>query len=159
MGSNFFSKASSVQVFAKSPHFDEGSYIVELGNIKLIESNDKKKEFIVISTLLKAVKNAGPKAPTVGQEPAQVYEVPGNHDLGAANWKQFLCACLDIDIDNNELSDDEWLELSDGVLNGDLEGTTVELKCHIIQTRKGDDFTIHTWKGVPSPETLASYGL
>lgn len=147
---------ASANVFESSPHFGEGKFIVRIKEVKQVEGSSDN--YIAIETELLASKAVGPDSPAVGMEPAHVFKYPGQNNMGVSTWMQFLCSTLNTEPEAQ--TDDEWAELSEKITEDNaLEGETLELHCHTIITKAGNEFTKHVWKGEPDAETLKTYSL
>lgn len=148
-----FSKMSSVETFSKSKYFQEGIYIVKLKDVKMIQ-NRHGDDMIVIETEVLEGKSDHPNAPVSGESAAQIWNM--KKDMGLPNWKGFLCAAFVGE--TKGLSDEEWEELSDNVLDkGILNGTEMFLEAFMIQTKTKNDFTVHTWGGPADENTYKKF--
>lgn len=157
MGS-IFDDLDQATVFENSKYFQAGMYIVDIGACKFISGGHKGDSF-VIEAKIAGVKSDHADAPQVGETAAQVWNASGEkRDIGRNTWLAFLCAAYGVE--QSKYDGAQWKTVSERVLEGALNGTRlrVEVWMKTIQ-RTGKPFTMHTWRGVPSVEELAEFGL
>jgi hypothetical protein len=155
-----FSKLSSVKTYDQSKYFQEGQYLAEITRVKLNEGGYKGDSFVIETTIRAAISDHD-AAPDVGESAAHVWSASGDkRELGLSNWKAFLKAAFGIDEAEKRLTDSDWEELSNGVIEDDLAvGKLMRLECWMKQTKSGNPFTMHKWLREATDADRAEFGL
>lgn len=154
-----FSNLSQVKTFEKSKWFQPGKYLVEIEEIKFIESGNKGDSFVIQGKVI-AVESEHAAAPKVGETAANVWNASGEkRNIGLSSWKSFLQAAFGKD-EINAMDDEALEELSGSVIDdGALDGMPMLLDVWMTETKAGGNFTKHDWKRPATPEDFAEFGL
>ena len=148
---NPFAGVEKAQVARGGVYFLPGTYKVEVKSVKLKQSR-KKDDLLIIETLVLESDNADRPA---GSCPSQVINF--KHDAALGNVKAFVAAGLGLDAtkDEAEVNAQVTGDLCNQVCSDDqpFAGLVLNLSAVNIETREGNEFTIHNWS--PSPELLA----
>ncbi len=153
-----FDNLDQAEVFEQSAYFQPGRYIVAIKACKFISGGHKGDSF-VIETTVRGIASEHPEAPKVGETAAQVWNASGDkRDIARNTWLGFLCAAYGCK--QTEYNGEEWKNVSNAVIEQNaLEGTLLFLEVFMKTTRAGNPFTQHAWKGTPTKEQLAEFGL
>ena len=166
---DIFDNLDQATVFENSKYFQSGIYIVDIQACKFISGGHKGDSF-VIEAVIAGVKSTHEKAPQVGETAAQVWNASGEkRDIGRNTWLGFLCAAYGVKQD--KYTGEQWKAISTAVMDGgalnggpssSTPGTPTRLRLEVwMKTieRTGKPFTMHGWRGMPSVEELAEFGL
>ena len=153
MGS-IFKKLSGVVVNDSSKYFKDGTYIVE---IKAVSEAGRDKDHFCIECEVLATKSEDDDAPAAGQTAAEVWKQNDKWGMGVQRWVGFVCAVLDIS--PTDLTDDEWEEMSEKVLEGEFKGYRMKLECFTIMTKQDKPFTKHKWHRQVTESDLREFDL
>lgn len=126
----------------KDPFFTQGNYKVQIVGVKLWESKKDNSELFIIRG--KIVESDNP-ALKPGMVAAQVIKISGNVSA-LGNIKAFVAACLGVSPDDeaglSEITEESLLEALE---KDEFNDIVLGLRCTIVKTRKGTDFTTHNW--------------
>ncbi|MDP6424616.1 MAG: hypothetical protein QGG14_07725 [Planctomycetota bacterium] len=153
-----FDNADQVKIFENSAYFQPGRYIVSINACKLITNGHNGDSFVVECKVLGALSES-PTAPVAGALAAHVWNASGDkRDMARATWFGFLCACFGVE--QSAYDNAQWKQISEQVIeHGALNGKIQYLECFNKPTRAGNPFTKHNWKGTPTAELMAEFGL
>lgn len=153
-----FDNLDQAQVFENSKYFQPGRYIVEINACKFNQAGFKGDSFVIEATIVAAI-SEHPEAPKVGELAAQVWNASGEkRDIARNTWLGFLCNVYGVKPD--EYSGEQWKAISAQVIdNNALKGTRLYLEVFMKTTKANNPFTQHAWRGVPTAEQLAEFGL
>jgi hypothetical protein len=153
-----FDNLDQAQVFENSKYFQPGRYIVDINACKFNMAGFKGDSFVIEATVVAAISDH-PDAPKPGELAAQVWNASGEkRDIARNTWLGFLCNVYGIKHD--QYTGEQWKAISAKVIDDNaLKGTRLYLEVFMKKTKAGGDFTQHAWRGVPTAEQLAEFGL
>lgn len=153
-----FDNLDQAEVFENSKYFQPGRYIIAIKACKFIKGGHKGDSFVIECTV-KGVISDDPNAPQIGELAAQVWNASGDKlDIARNTWLGFLCKAYGVK--QKDYTGEQWKHISTKVIDDNaLGGTVFALECFMKKTKAGGDFTQHAWRGVPTAEQLAEFGI
>lgn len=164
---------TDADVFENSKYFQPGRYIVDIKQCKFISGGHKGDSFVIEATIVGAIPDpyfpaayalahpgkAPPLAPTPGELAAQVWNASGDkRDIARNTWLGFLCAICGAK--QTDYDDKQWKTISMRVIGDNaFGGKRAYLEVFMKKTLAGGDFTQHAWRGAPTAEQLAEFGI
>lgn len=168
-----FDNLDEADVFENSAYFQPGRYIVAINACKFISGGHKGDSFVIEAKVLGVIPDAEypavyalahdgnppPPCPGVGALAAQVWSASGDkRDIARNTWLGFLCSAYGVDKEAYDGA--QWKTISERVIGENaLGGQTLALECFMKKTKVNRDFTMHAWRGTPTAETMAEFGL
>lgn len=151
---------NQADMFGNSAYFQPGRYVVDIDSIIFKEGGHKGTSFIIKCSIV-GVDSSHDEAPEVGGTAAQVIKLSGTEEkitMGRSNLMAFMTTTFEVD--QKAYTSEQWKQVvADVCDNNSLKGKRLALDCHLIMTRADKPFTVHTWKGPPTPKFLAACGV
>lgn len=153
-----FDNLDQAQVFENSKWFQPGRYIVEINRCVYIKDGFKGDSF-VIEVLVHGAISDDVNAPKPGEIAAHVWNATGDkREIARNTWLGFLCNVFGLKPTDRDSA--WWKSVSAQILDDNyLKGTKLYLEVFAKTTQAGNPFTAHNWKGVPTAEQFAEFGL
>jgi len=153
-----FSKLSEVQVRNyEKLYFEPNSYIVEIKECKIVESDNNDDMLIISAKVLAKKKDTGIR-PELEDTAAQCIPMRGQASIWKTNMMEFICAVTGDEIDDHD--DREWEDIAADIFeDNSLKGEITKLRTYSKETKKGGEFTHHIWEGPPSNKDWNRYEI
>ncbi len=155
-----FDDMNQAEIFGdRAPYFFPGQHIVQITGAKVV--NGHHGETHIIEARILGVRSVHPESSPVGTVCAQGFNAsknPAAAKRATETWVKFMCALYGIKQQDWDAA--QWKSnIANVIDNGALNGTITMLDCFFKEMLQGGDFTVHNWKGAPSADDLARFGL
>lgn len=132
----------------KKPYLLPGQYTVRIDKVKDVDGFEGDLFFVIEMEILKSSN----EDVEVGKLFSQVIKY--NQSMGPVNVKRFILCANGLDPDDPDNDDEVGEDEVELVLSDEqpLTGVEMELQCDVIETKKGTDFTKHTWFPIEDDE-------
>jgi len=155
-----FDDMNQAEIFGdRAPYFYPGQHIVQITGAKVV--NGHNGETHIIEGRILGVRSEHPDSSPVGTICAQGFNAsksPQAAKRATETWVKFMCAVYGIK--QGDWDANQWkANIANVIDNGALNGTITALDCFFKKMQNGEDFTVHNWKGAPSPDDLLRFGL
>jgi hypothetical protein len=148
MSRSIFDGIQKTELSSRMPFFAPGKYRVKILGVHLRPRRaDGVNMFIVETEILESNNEELPE----GSNAAQLIKCAGDMWLG--NVKRFAMAAAGIAANDMKRAEEEVTpETIEMIVSEEqpLVGLELDLKCSVIKTKKGDDFTVHEWAAIPA---------
>jgi len=133
---------------SRRPYFKAGNYIVQVNDVKFLETRNKGDAVIVEFIPLES--NNEEVQPGI----VHSWYCGLSSDLGPLNFKRFLAAAYGFDPHSEEANAKITSKVAEQAVSDSqpLRNAWVGLECSMTETQAGNPFTVHTYRPISQEE-------